>query len=111
LRYKILLITGVAATLLLAGCSTAGQQQGQQQEEQSSSVAETPQEVFANNCSACHGGNLQGGYGPSLQKIGSKLNKEQIMHVIENGEGQMPPQTQVPKEAREKLAAWLAQKK
>jgi cytochrome c551 len=106
-KYKFLLATGAAAALLLAGCSTAGQEQQQQ----SSSAADTPQEVFANNCSACHGGNLQGGYGPSLQKIGSKLSKEQIMHVIENGQGQMPPQTQVPKEAREKLAEWLSQKK
>jgi cytochrome c551 len=103
---KALAIAGIVAGMLLSGCSASQSKPATQSE-----TAMAPKDLFMNNCSACHGGNLQGGYGPSLQKIGSKLSKDQILHVIQNGQGAMPPQNQMPKEAQEKLAAWLTQNK
>lgn len=72
-----------------------------------------PEEIFAGNCASCHGGNLEGAYGPNLQHIGSTLSKEDIAKTIKEGSasGKMPPQTQVAPEAVEKLATWLSEKK
>jgi cytochrome c550 len=70
-----------------------------------------PEELFQANCSSCHGGDLQGGVGPNLTEVGSKYDPDQIADIIQNGKGQMAAQKQVQAEAREKIAAWLAEKK
>ncbi|WP_096202449.1 c-type cytochrome [Bacillus sp. FJAT-45350] len=60
---------------------------------------------YNQSCAACHGGNLQGGVGPSLE--GGAYTYEEIMHAIENGIGTMPPNLAEGAEA-ENLSAWLA---
>ncbi|AIG26262.1 menaquinol-cytochrome c reductase cytochrome b/c subunit [Brevibacillus laterosporus] len=42
------------------------------------------------SCIGCHGGNLEGGMGPNLQKIGSTLSAEDIHKTIAEGKGDMP---------------------
>ncbi|MFP4978903.1 c-type cytochrome [Paenibacillus sp. CN-4] len=42
------------------------------------------------NCISCHGDQLQGGVGPSLQNEGSQHDAEAIYKVISKGRGQMP---------------------
>lgn len=74
-------------------------------------VSAGPEQTYQNNCASCHGQSLEGGLGPSLQKIGSKLTKEEIATIIEKGKDGMPSQPQVTAQAREKLAEWLAAKK
>ncbi|MCL6547492.1 MAG: cytochrome c [Alicyclobacillus sp.] len=46
--------------------------------------------LYQENCAACHGNQLQGGVGPDLRHIGSKLTPAQIEHQIEVGGGPMP---------------------
>lgn len=99
-------MAGVITSLLLVGCNP--QTMGG---DQKNDAAMEPKDIYVNNCSSCHGGNLQGSLGPSLQKIGSKLTKEEIADIIKNGKGDMPGQSQISDQAREKLAAWLAEKK
>lgn len=70
-----------------------------------------PEEIFAGNCTSCHGGNLEGGFGPNLQQVGSRLSADEIAKTIKGGRGKMPAQTQLDPEAVDKLAAWLAEKK
>jgi cytochrome c551 len=41
-------------------------------------------------CISCHGANLEGGYGPTLQNIGEEYNKEEIISILINGKGSMP---------------------
>lgn len=62
-------------------------------------------------CITCHGGNLEGaGANPSLNDVGSRLSEEEILHVIQNGQGNMPPNLLEGTEA-EVVAEWLAQQK
>ncbi len=68
------------------------------------------EEVYQQNCLSCHGENLEGGFGPALDKIGSEYSEEEILHVIHNGKGQMPANV-VEGEEAEAVAAWLAEKK
>ena len=46
--------------------------------------------MYKNSCSACHGGDLTGGVGPDLTKVGSKLSQEEMEKIINEGKGSMP---------------------
>ena len=63
------------------------------------------------NCTTCHGGNLEGmGGAPKIADVGSRLSEEEILNVILNGQGGMPPGILKGEEA-EAAAAWLATQK
>ena len=66
--------------------------------------------VVQQNCASCHGGNLEGGAGPALEDVGSRLSEEEIHDVIVNGKGAMPPGV-IKGEEADAVAAWLAEKK
>lgn len=66
--------------------------------------------VVQKNCASCHGGNLQGGMGPALDKIGATLSEEEIHSAIVNGKGTMPGGV-IKGEEADAVAAWLAAKK
>ena len=73
-------------------------------------------QLFQTNCMSCHGENLQGGIGPSLQHVGAKLTIEQIEHQISAGGGPMPgygPTNQaiLTEQQIQTLAKWLSTKK
>jgi mono/diheme cytochrome c family protein len=68
--------------------------------------------LFKQNCITCHGVELQGGFGPNLQKVGSRLTEEQIINQIHDGGGDMPPfGTRLKAEEIQIIAAWLSAKK
>ncbi len=76
----------------------------------SANAGSGPDKIFQNKCSTCHGENLQGEFGPALNKIGSQLSKEEILSTIKNGRGQMPPGL-IKGDDAEKVAQWLSEKK
>ncbi|WP_440115185.1 c-type cytochrome [Paenibacillus sp. QZ-Y1] len=64
------------------------------------------------NCISCHGDQLQGGVGPSLQKIGSQDDVEKIYSTIIKGKGSMPSfKGKLKEEEIANVAMWLAEKK
>lgn len=65
---------------------------------------------FQQSCAGCHGADLSGNNGPSLQTIGSEYDKGQILDIIKNGKGSMP-KNMAQGEQAETIAAWLATKK
>ncbi|WP_079478186.1 c-type cytochrome [Halobacillus salinus] len=69
--------------------------------------AEAAESVFQNNCASCHGGDLGGGVGPSLQEVGSKYSADEIVDIIKNGKGQMPKQGAVSDDDAQLVASWL----
>lgn len=66
--------------------------------------------IFDQKCSSCHGGDLTGGMGPNLTKVGSKYSKDEILNIIKNGKGQMPANVITGDDANQ-VAEWLAAKK
>lgn len=102
-------LLALSVFIFLFGCNQ--QPNDSQSKENGSDVSAAPEQTYQNNCASCHGMNLEGGLGPGLQKIGSKLSKEEIATIIEKGKDSMPSQPQVTPQAREKLAEWLAAKK
>ena len=72
--------------------------------------AGNPENLYNQNCSACHGGELQGGAGPELSAVGDKYSQEEIETIILEGKGNMPDQLLEGEEAKA-VAEWLASKK
>lgn len=65
--------------------------------------------VYKQSCISCHGGNLEGGAGPELSKVGATLSEAQIVKKIHNGGGIMPAFKGTLEEAEiANLAKWLA---
>ncbi|MFC7439997.1 c-type cytochrome [Laceyella putida] len=109
-RWAILVGASVAA-LAVAGCAAGNGNKPESKTNDQAQATQTADQIYANNCASCHGGNLQGGFGPSLEKIGSKLKKEQIVQVLQKGKGSMPSQGHLSSQEQEKLATWLTEKK
>ncbi|MHA6534529.1 c-type cytochrome [Paenibacillus sp. BAC0078] len=64
------------------------------------------------NCITCHGDQLQGGVGPSLQQEGGKHDAEGIFGIVTKGRGQMPSfKEKLKPEEIANVAMWLAEKK
>jgi cytochrome c550 len=64
------------------------------------------EEIVQQTCTSCHGQNLEGGVGPSLQDVGSKYKPDEIVEIIQNGKGNMPAQSLSIEEAQ-KVAEYL----
>lgn len=47
--------------------------------------------IVQQSCATCHGGQLQGGNAPALDKLGAKYSEEEILDIILNGKDRMPP--------------------
>ncbi|CAM3231096.1 MULTISPECIES: menaquinol-cytochrome c reductase cytochrome b/c subunit [Brevibacillus] len=61
------------------------------------------------SCMGCHGKDLEGGMGPNLQTIGSKLDAAQIADIIKNGVPPAMPGGMIKDDAEiQKLADYLA---
>jgi cytochrome c551 len=73
---------------------------------------ENAETIASQKCFMCHGDNLKGvqGNGPNLQKIGSKYSKDEILDILKNGKGNMPPNVISGSDA-DKVATWLSEKK
>jgi cytochrome c551 len=96
----------LGTSLVLAACG--GDDGGDSKETSSGGV--DAEKIVNNKCTSCHGGNLEGGMGPALNDVGSRLDKDQILEIIQNGKGQMPADL-VKGEEAEAVAEWLANKK
>lgn len=96
---------------LLAGCGAGGDGGANSDQQAGAQKLEVPT-VYQNNCLSCHGNQLQGRTGPNLQKVGSKLNEEQILKLIREGKGGMPAYgNRLSEDELTSLASWLAQQK
>lgn len=85
--------------VLLAGCGT-------DDKVKDASVAQSGENIYKKSCASCHGEDLSGGAGPSLQNITDKYSKENIKDIINNGIGTMFP-VNLPDEEQESLVEWL----
>ncbi|WP_025692991.1 c-type cytochrome [Paenibacillus zanthoxyli] len=70
------------------------------------------EQIVKANCITCHGDQLQGGVGPSLQQEGNNHNAEQIYSIVTKGRGQMPSfKDKLAPEEIANVAMWLSEKK
>ncbi len=88
----------------------AAQEEKGQATEQAAPAADDPEGMVKASCASCHGQNLEGGVGPELATVGSRLSAEDIANIINNGQGAMPG-GMVDAAKAETIAAWLAEQK
>lgn len=107
---KKLLAAIFGATLILGACGGGDDKvdEGAAPEGETSTV--DAESTFQSSCVTCHGGNLEGGSGPALDKIGADLSESEIHDVIINGQGGMPGGI-IKGEEADAVAKWLAEKK
>lgn len=103
----------MGTSLVLAACA-GGDEAGDDKEPATNGGGDTAtvnaEEIFQKSCVSCHGQNLEGGAGPKLSDVGSRLSKEEIETVIAEGRGAMPKGLLQGEEASA-VAEWLAAKK
>ena len=103
MKKKLLaLLMGTSMVLAACGGSDGGGKE---------SASGDPEKMYQQKCSGCHGGDLKGGAGPDLTKVGSALSKDEIKDIIENGKGGGMPKGLYKGADAEKVAEWLAEKK
>lgn len=124
---KILLAT-LLSVLLISGCGAGTDQEGAEDGDTPTDEGAPAEEGGAGDaaydeaaaqeayqtggCASCHGGNLEGSVGPSLEQVGANYSQDEIVDIINNGMGQMPPQgDNLDDDAKQNLAAWLADQK
>jgi len=66
------------------------------------------EELYEANCASCHGEDLSGENGPSLEAIGDEMSKDEILEQIEEGGDGMPPEL-IEGEDADTVAEWLAE--
>ena len=68
-------------------------------------------QLYATNCTACHGANRAGvpGAFPALTDVGKRLESAQIKEKISKGGGLMPPFPQLSQQDVDDIASFLAQ--
>ncbi len=111
--YALIAVLGLTLMIVISfvGLNQMDQVNGDGGEEKEEEAATTdPEKIYSQNCASCHGSDLSGQVGPSLQKVGSKLSKDEITDIIKNGKGSMPPQ-QLGNEQVSAIATWLSEKK
>ncbi|NOJ69007.1 menaquinol-cytochrome c reductase cytochrome b/c subunit [Paenibacillus alvei] len=84
-------------------------------------IVEKDDPAFANmkkvGCLSCHAVDMKGAAGPALVGIGDKLSKDEILAVIKDGKGGMPPMVEAAKKEGlndqdiEHIADWLSKQK
>ncbi|PLT31088.1 cytochrome c551 [Peribacillus deserti] len=104
-KFAMLLL---GTSLALAACGNDNS--GEKDSKDAGSVASSGEKLYQKNCSSCHGGNLEGGFGPKLTNVGATYSEDEIGNIIKNGKGQMPPNIVKGDDAKA-VADWLAGKK
>ncbi|MBM6616308.1 cytochrome c551 [Bacillus suaedaesalsae] len=110
---KTFMVILFGAMLTLAACGGGDEEASPNESaggETSGAETTAAEPIYQKSCAGCHGGDLQGGMGPGLTKVGSKYSEEEILNIIHNGQGNMPKGVIQGAEA-EAVAAWLAGKK
>lgn len=97
LMKSMLLCLAMGMTLTLLACGNQGE----------SGATQLDPEVLVRNCIGCHGTDLRGRSGPSLEVVGEKYSQEEIATIILNGMGRMPKMKNFNEEQADILAAWL----
>jgi cytochrome c550 len=72
-------------------------------------AAANPEGIYKSSCIGCHGEQYQGGAGPSLKGVGTRLTVDQIKEKITTGKNNkgMPPNL-VPEDQAQAMAEWVS---
>ncbi len=108
---KWMMAIGLGAMLTLGACGGGDEEDTSGNDSGTTTGSIDAEAVYAQNCAACHGANLEGMSGPALTDVGARLSAEDIEGIIRNGQGNMPANVIQDDDEIAAVAAWLAEKK
>ncbi|SDY52556.1 cytochrome c550 [Evansella caseinilytica] len=94
--FAVTAVLGIGLIIILSfyglntGPDMAGDDEADDSEQQFDDPIELGEHVYLQNCSACHGQNLNDGSAPALNALEGKYTAEDIVHIINEGQGAMP---------------------
>jgi|SRR5699024_1916351 len=94
-------------TLLVLGACGGGGSDDNGSEDTGSTDSAAGEEVYQQNCASCHGDDLSGQAGPSLETVGADHSADDIKDIIDEGPGNMPAGL-VSGDDADAVAEWLA---
>ncbi len=102
---KAMLTLAIGSAIFLAACGGGKTTSG------TKTTTPDGETLAMKSCITCHGGELQGqGNAPKISDVGSRLTEKEILDIINNGKGSMPPGLVKGADA-EAVAKWLATQK
>ncbi|WP_058307424.1 cytochrome c550 [Gracilibacillus massiliensis] len=108
--FALIAVLGILAMIIFSVVGLNEQEKIANPDEGGEEVTIEDAEEISQSCIGCHGGDLEGGSGPSLQDVGSKYSQEEVYDIIVNGiEGTSMPGGVVTNEEAEVLAEWLVE--
>lgn len=108
---KWMMAIGLGAMLTLGACGGGDEEDTSGNDSGTTTGSIDAEAVYAQNCAACHGANLEGMSGPALTDVGARLSAEDIEGIIRNGQGNMPANVIQDDDEIAAVSAWLAEKK
>ena len=105
---KLLLLLGLTFVMILTACG--GNEEAADTGEETASTEDGEAVYQAASCFSCHGNDLEGASGPSLQDVGSRLSEDEIRTTIEEGKGMMPAGLVAEQDDLDALVEWLSSK-
>jgi len=108
---KWMMAIGLGAMLTLGACGGGDEEDTSGNDSGTTTGSIDAEAVYAQNCAACHGANLEGMSGPALTDVGARLSAEDIEGIIRNGQGAMPANVIQDDDEIAAVSAWLAEKK
>ncbi len=108
--FALIAVLGILAMIILSVVGLNEQERIATGGDGEGETTEADPEALIQSCIGCHGGDLEGGSGPSLNDVHERLSVEEIESMIINGSenGNMPGGLVTNEEAAV-LAEWLAE--
>ncbi|MGL4820279.1 MAG: cytochrome c550 [Bacilli bacterium] len=116
LPFGLIAIIGISLTIVFSYVGLNQAEQIAEEQDGGGKTEETvdvsnPEAIVKQTCASCHGQNLEGGVGPKLADVGSRLSADDIKNVIVNGQGNMPGGMLSDPAAVDAVAKWLSEQK
>ncbi len=108
--FALIAVLGILAMIILSVVGLNEQERIATGGDGEGETTEADPEALIQSCIGCHGGDLEGGSGPSLNDVHERLSVDEIESMIINGSenGNMPGGLVTNEEAAV-LAEWLAE--
>ncbi|WP_174730209.1 cytochrome c550 [Mesobacillus harenae] len=110
--FVLIMVFGIGLMFLLSFKGLGDAKEIAEQEEGGTEATEevasdNPEEIYQQTCASCHGNQYEGGFGPKLDDVGSRLSQEELKEILVNGQGTGMPGGLVPGK-EDLMAEWLA---
>ncbi|GAB2573189.1 cytochrome c550 [Gracilibacillus alcaliphilus] len=107
--FALIAVLGILTMIIVSAVGVNQQEKIANGGENGETAEAQDPETLIQSCIGCHGGDLEGGSGPALQDVSSRLDQDQITDIIINGTDGGMPGGLVTNEEAEVLAEWLVE--